>query len=528
MPSRIALILACAAFPVLFRLLLAIWAVHPSPAIHDEFSYLLAADTFASGRLTNPPHPMWKHFETFHVLQQPTYASKYPPGQGMILALGQVFFGDPLIGVWLSAGFMCGAIVWMLQAWLPPNWVLVGALLAIAEYAIGSYWMESYWGGCLAAAGGALVVGAIPRLLRNRRRFTSGLMLGLGLSILAMARPYEGGLLAISAGAVALWQIAKYKRATPLPALGMSLVPTAIVLAATVGFLAFYNWRVVGNPLKLPYMVYEHRYQNGLPLFSWQPFQTPPKFNNAAMSKFYYRERARIAADRNWKSIANRILIVLDLRSGTIPLSSSRLKIPLMILTLAMMPWLFRRRNMLLPLVCFWVLVSGMTFTSYYEEHYAAPIAGIKILLVIESVRQLTDALWSRFRRFRTLRLRQLPLVLSGVLLLLIVRHSLAFTFPSDHKLWSISVKRPRIISELNRLPGKHLVMVRYDSTHNPDVEWVYNAANIDGSKIVWARELDAASNAELLRYFHGRRVWLLKPDATLPRLQPYDAPTVP
>jgi hypothetical protein len=81
---------------------------------------------------------------------------------------------------------------------------------------------------------------------------------------------------------------------------------------------------------------------------------------------------------------------------------------------------------------------------------------------------------------------------------------------------------RARIQAQLEREPGRHLVMVRYRPEHYALVEWVYNDASIDNSRVVWAREMNAAADRELFDYYKDRRVWLVEADEIPPRLVPY------
>jgi len=226
----------------------------PEPIVHDEFGYLLAADTFAHGRLTNPTHPMWVHFETFSILQKPTYQCFAQPAQGLILAAGKVVLGHPFWGVWLSLGIMCSAICWMLQGWMPTRWALLGGLLAILRLAIFSYWGNSYWGGAAGAIGGVLVLGALPRLKR-RLLVRDAVVMGLGLAVLASSRPYEGFVFSLPvAGALVAWILAKRGPALKV-VLRRAVLPLCLLLALTAAGMSYYCWRVTGNPFRLTYQV---------------------------------------------------------------------------------------------------------------------------------------------------------------------------------------------------------------------------------------------------------------------------------
>jgi hypothetical protein len=256
----------------------------PTPVAHDEFSYLLAGDTFAHGRLTNPPHPMWVFFDTFHVLQHPTYASIFPPGQGAALALGQIL-GHPWIGVLLSMALMTMAITWMFQGWLPAKWALLGLALVLLRIDLFSYWMESYWGGAVAALGGALVVGALPRIIK-RQRSRDAVLMGVGAGLLANSRPYEGFIFCLPVGiAILVWLLSE--RSPALRVTGPRVVlPLACVLGSTLAFIVYYNWRVTGNPFLFPHALYDAQYIN-YRLFIWQKLKPPLQYGNRQFDQYF-------------------------------------------------------------------------------------------------------------------------------------------------------------------------------------------------------------------------------------------------
>jgi hypothetical protein len=88
---------------------------------------------------------------------------------------------------------------------------------------------------------------------------------------------------------------------------------------------------------------------------------------------------------------------------------------------------------------------------------------------------------------------------------------------------------RANVTRFLNDRPGDHLVLLRYSKQHNVEMEWVYNAADIDHAKIVWAREIPGMDLAPLLLYYANRTKWVLEPDANPIGLYPYaDAPPRP
>jgi hypothetical protein len=502
------------------RLLLLPFLLVPVPGIHDEFSYLLMADTFAHGRLANPSHPMWMSFETFHVNWFPTYSSMYPPAQGFVLALGQLL-GHPWIGVLLSDAAMCSVILWMLQAWMPARWAFLGAALVALKFGFSSYWMNSYWGGAVAAAGGALLLGALPRILR-RGRAPAGtaasnpkyaLLLGLGIAILANSRPYEGLLLCVpAAGYFLRWLFReRSERRNPLSCIRGAILPLVAILLCAATFMGYYNWRLTRNPLLLPHTLNVRTYHTA-PMFIWQHAKPERQYNNVQFEDFYndFERDEYHTTFSDFKSVS---WLKITRYTTTYFWMGLLLIVP-------WIPFAFRDRRIRLLALAFILCVPGFFAVVWSNSHYAAPLTSVFSALIVQAIRHL-----------RTVRIAGRPIGMAlswATVALLAFDIGGAVVHRSCDPIWWTcqgDVSRAAIQNKLQNTPGKHLIVVRYGEDHNIHDEWVYNGAEIDGAKVLWARELTTEQNQELFEYFKDRQIWLVTPDMDNTYLEPYSPP---
>ena len=495
----------------------------PLPFVPDDFSFLLAADTFAHGRLTNPTPAMWVHFESFHIDMKPTYMSMYFPGPGLVLAAGKVLFGHPWFGLLIANALMCAAICWALQAWLPPAWALLGGFIAVIRISLFSYWIDTYTGGgAIAALGGALVLGALPRLMRSAQSRDAVLM-ALGIVMLVYTRPYEGMLLCLPV-AVALghWLIKDKKRPNNLILLKRATGALVLLIAATA-WLGYYDYRAFGNPLTLPYTVNRTTYGIA-PYFVWQSPRPEPAYHHESMRNLYYN-----------KEFAYYKLIHSP--AGFLREAPDKIVTGVVFFTgLALIPPIFMLRRVILDrriqflVLCMLTLMAGMAIEVFLVPHYLAVFTSVFYAIGLQAMRHLR--LWRP--EGHAVGLTLVRACVSICLIMACVRlfdRPLKISIPEwppsewnwewygpDH----FGTERAKVEQELQSIPWGQLVLVRYAPNHYPFDDWVYNAADLNDSKVIWAREMDAASNQELIRYYKNRHVWLVEPDTQPVKVTPY------
>jgi hypothetical protein len=519
-----------AALPVALRLALMPFHPVPVPAGSDDFSYLLLGDTLAHLRLANPVHPMHRFFETDFVLQEPTYSSIFPLGQGIVLALGQITTGEPWAGVLFTSALFCALSYWMLRAWVTPVLALAGGLLAVMIFGPLNQWTNSYFGGGVSAVAGCLVFGTLPRIWRRDRIqgaeeggsagwtskgiLGSSVILGAGIGLQILSRPFESIVLA---ACVLAYFLPAMKSAGDRRKLAGVVAIAAIAGSPAVALTAFHNHAVTGRWTKLPYL--ESREQYGVPAtFTFQPNPVPHRTLTREQD-LDYRAQAIIHGDatetprRYFARLWDRMHFY---RFFVLP--------PLYVAWVAFLAQLRQGRYR-------WVLftVTGFALaTNFYPYFYPHYIAALSCVFLLMSVAGLDV-------------LRGVPIAAQAVFLLCAAQFLFWYGVHAyrDEALltrlapyespnfisWGDPEGRSDIRRQLSEAPGKQLVFVRYSPRHLFR-EWVHNAADIDSARIVWARDLGAAENEILRKYYPDRKAWRLEPDESPPELSPYTIAT--
>lgn len=490
--------------PIALRLILLAHHPVPSPQIYDEFAHLLVADTLSHFRLANPAHPLHRFFETFFTLQEPSYSSIYPLGQGLVMELGRAIFGAPWAGVLIGTGALCALCYWMLRAWTTPLWALIGGVLAVLEFGPLSEWANTYWGGSVAACAGCLVFGALPRLRENWRE-RDAILLGAGLGLHLLTRPYESIFLAASAAVFfAPWKAIRWSR------VGVA----ALAVSPALALILLQNREVTGSWITLPYQL--SQYQYGVPeslVFQKQPV---PHRELTPQQALEYRSQMSYR-DQQGETLRS-FLLRLEYRVRYYRfffLPALYLVLPFFFLSL-------RERRFQWVAGTLALFALGANFYPFFYPHYIAALTCLFVLVCVTGLQEL--------RRLPLATAREaawMVLALCGAHFVLWYGvHLCEWEGMFPYETWDVidhgPTRRAEVEQALGQAPGKQLVIVHYSPRHIFQDEWVYNRADIDGAPIVWARDLGQEQNQELLRYYPDRTAWLLEPDEQPPSLTRY------
>jgi hypothetical protein len=436
----------------------------PLAPVEDEYSHLLVADTLRHGRVANPPHPMHEHFETMLVLQEPHYASQFPPGNGAALAL----FPLPIAGMWLVTALAVAAIAWAAGAVLPPGWsVLTGLLAALHPTVIDS--AQLYNSSAVPLLGGALCAGALWRM-RAAPSQKLGAIAALGAITLANSRPYEGLVLVVALAV------------TNLRAFRGKWTAGAIVLALGAIELAAFNHAVTGSVFLHPHALYDRTYKP-VRTFAWDKphaVTLPNEEMRVRYATVYGGQDRRYTFRRSLDEKSYRMtrFIAPELPGGLELLFA----VPLVLIGRRR-----RTRPLLAALLLF--LFAPLSLIWVIVPHYVAP-AGVIVAVVFVSL----------MREAAAVRRHALVVALVAIAVFAGVLTAATYQHPRSTEVQRLAIER-----QLAQVPGGHLILVP------PNInDCVYNSADIDGQRVVWARQLGGAKDAELLRYYSRRRVWLL------------------
>ncbi len=476
----------------------------PAPVVVDEHTNLLGAETFALGRLTNPPVLLHDQLFEMYVVNFPTRMMKYQPAMALFMAAGIVWFDHPYWGVLACMALAIGASYWAMVGWCSRPVALAGALVLMLLFRAPHYWIQSYWGGGHVFLASMLMLGAYPRIFIHHH-YRAIIPASFGLVLAMLSRPLEGGVLALAlaiSGAITWWRY--FSAAERRQFLHAIWRPMTIIIGSYIAWQMYYNYRVTGDALTLPYMAYESFYAKQ-PLFTFQQPRYENNFAHPVITKLQNFDM-RYYWDKKQRPVGLLILNFLILTGlDRLPRLSTQLAffaahLPLITL------WLESKKHKptthsILPFYICWILLClCFIYSAPSMPHYLAPYFAVIVVMLAASSR---GVMFNRLVLTACVGMYATMLATIG---------TYTYTFPNAMR----TMRKWDINQRLMIQPGKDIVF-----SMNRSLAPIYNEPDIDNSEVIWAWPLSPEKNQELIDHYPDRNVWYI-PSGRAIELRPY------
>lgn len=488
----------------------------PAPSMHDDFGNLLVASTLLEGRLTNPTPRAWESLETFHVVMQPTYASKYPIGLGFFLAAGMLVTGSFAAGLWMVSGLASASVAWMVAGVFSKRCAALSGLFTASHPYWQNGWSQEYTNGWLAVLGISLVIGGFLRLHRFGKSASGGFMrtrmaivgLGTGAVFAFYSRPFEGAVVCLLLGFMFLPLVLR-RKLIGQSWFWRSALPGLVVLILGLSFQWMVNRAVTGTWKQLPYQLHENQY-GVAPVLIWQAPHEPTLGHRFPEQAQFHRGWSMDA----YKKAASWSGYVDTLRVRCTSLKNHWGNGLLLASLLALL--LSRPRRLIWGLAAVAILsLLIINCIPWTIPQYVSPIIPIAILLSCFGLTRI-QRIWLRLVKPSANRTSPTTWAM-GVVLIgwnVALTTSIAWDRHSRKSGWeeTWAERRVRIVEQLCESPGQDLVMVRYQKEHDiVNQEWVFNEADVETTQVLWARSDGGPLDQNLRSVYPDRKIWRLE-----------------
>lgn len=481
-------------------------AFESHPVISDELAYQFQSQTFINGRVTNQTPASPEHFESQGLLVEPTFSSKYPPLLAAGMALGEKFFGNEhLLGQLGLALSCCLIFLILIEFFSLPLSFSVSLIATLNSFYIFEF-ANSYRPASLSLLAACLVYygclrslkmaqsGAIPSF---RSELGYGLIIGLGLGMLALSRPFIGAL-------TFCVSVALYFYSLWIRGIRSWIIPFLSVILLCGSVQLFINSQVTHNIWKHPHSFVSDKYYMN-PGFNFLSKDEPRDYRGNRFLERYYREYEKEIFERQTSFSGYIYEYFVEKIHKYLMFHTTYYLLPFLLIGFVFLILATIKEKSLRLLFLSQSIMGYFVASLFVVAHlyfYTVTITPIFFLLIAWGVSEVL-----KFGEDVVGKRAPVRVFVSIFILFAVTQLNMrGFAFAASRTTRGVYYKRNFEKALLIAHPNKKLVIFsKFDESHSIYDNWIYSDPNLNETQILWVTDLGKERNQKFLGHYPER-----------------------